>query len=108
MIKVYLAIGFLAVYAAAVSYGTWQIVSGKQAKQEVKIITTQVEDHNDDLISLAEHSAEIEQMARQYEAALRAIPRVHATSDCPVSELKRVYNEAIASVNSMRIPDGGT
>lgn len=78
---------------------------GKQAKQEKKIIITQVEDHNEDIISLEEHSRDIAKLEKQFEASLRAIPRVKPSPDCPVLDYERMYNETITTVNSVRVED---
>jgi hypothetical protein len=74
---------------------------GKEAKKTVKIIKAEVEDHNEDTISLEKHTAIIAQKQKEYQASLDSIPLVDNSITCGISSYERVYNEAIASVNSM-------
>ena len=84
-------------------WATYQVVTGREAKKDKKVIIEIVENHNEDLISQQEHSNEIAKIQKQYEAKLSAINLVSSVDTCPISDFERVWNEAAAVANSYTI-----
>lgn len=91
--KVYLAIGFLAAYGALVSWGTWQICTGKEAKKDVKVITNEIKNHNADTKALQKHTIEVQTRKVKAQDANKRIERNPVPVDCPVDEFERLWNE---------------
>ena len=105
MIKIYVVIGLIVSIAASCFWAGYQVASGKVAKQEKKIIIDQVENHNEDIISLEAHTAKITELEKRYQEKLSRIPSVPVDIDCPVDDFKRVWDEASAIANSVHIED---
>lgn len=106
MIKVYAGIGIILGVAASGFWAGYQIASGKAAKQENKIIIEQVENHNEDIISLEAHTAKVNALENEYKERLARIPSVPIDTHCPIDDFKRVWDEATAIANSVHIEDG--
>jgi hypothetical protein len=94
----------VAIFVSGVTIG-YKLATGKQAKQEVKIITKKVENQNEDIISLQEHTKEIAKLQKQYKQKLANIPVVVSPSDCSVSDYQRVWDEAIGVANTVHVED---
>jgi hypothetical protein len=93
-----------AIFLSGVTIG-YKLATGKQAKKEVKVITEIVENQNEDIISIQEHTKKVAQLQKQYEKKLANISRVDSPSDCSVSDFERVWNEAIGIANSVHFED---
>ena len=72
-----------------------------EVKKDKKVLIAEVEDHNEDVISLKEHTAIIAEKQKQYKKSLENISLVDNSIPCPVVDLERVYNETIKAANSM-------
>jgi predicted negative regulator of RcsB-dependent stress response len=101
--KIYILLGAFAASNLFTAWATYQVQSGKNAKKEIQVIIEKVDNHNEDIITLAKHSETIAKMEREFERSIRAIPRVNTINNCSVDEFKRVYNEANRAANSMSI-----
>jgi len=104
MNRILLGVGLAALlFASGVTVG-YKIHKGKTAEQDKKIIINKVVDHNEDIITLQEHTKQIAEIEKRYKKQLADIPRVSVnTPDCP--EFRRVYNEAVRSANSVSFED---
>ncbi len=109
MIPIHYKIIAVLIFAAASYSGAFffgvDYQKGKQAKKEVKVIYKKVKDHNEDIISLEKHTAIIAQKQAEYKKSLDDISLVDSSSDCPVSDLERVYNSTIDAANSVHFED---
>lgn len=90
------------IFAAGLWLG-YQYATGKEAKKDIKIITNELENHNEDLISLQEHTRLIEETKRQAQKRNEGIPRVDTDIVCPISEHERMWNQAVRNANPMPI-----
>jgi len=113
MIPIQVKLIILAGIIAVTGYLTYNYVTGQEAKKEVKVITDKVENHNEDVISLEEHTKQIESLARAYETQLDSIEpirlppiTIYETADLDsclklIDEHERMYNEAIGIANTV-------
>ena len=102
MNRLLLGIGIASfIFASGVWIG-YQVQSGKEAKKDIKIITKEVENHNEDLISLSEHNKRVKQIQGAYEKKLQNIPLIDSSADCPIGDHERMHNEAIRAANNVR------
>ena len=73
---------------------------GKQAKQEVKVIKEQVENHNEDVKTLKKDSANVIKKQAEHKKSLDRIPLVVPSVACD-SGHNQLWNEAITLTNNL-------
>lgn len=105
MYKLLAGVGIAAaIFASGIGIG-WKLNAGKEAEEDLNIVTEEVENHNEDVITLQAHTVEIENYKRKLAEANSRIPTIDSTIDCPVSEFERMWNQAVTNTNTMRITD---
>ena len=73
---------------------------GKQAKQEVKVIKEQVENHNEDVKTLKKNTVDVIKKQAEHKKSLDRIPLV--VPDIPCPDYSNVWNETITITNQLR------
>jgi len=101
MIKNYLFAAVFIAYTGLIIFGTWQVVSGKEAKKERKVIVATIEEHNDAVEKITDVVKEVEKVQIVYRDKIIRIPAVNPGDGCPVVELVRVRNEAIQALDPL-------
>jgi nucleoside diphosphate kinase len=94
------------IYFGSIGLAIWttnQVVTGKQAKQDVEIITTQTENHNNDISTIEKDTANVGKKQRESKKRLADIPLVVPGSDCP--DYAELWNKAVAVTNSVSFED---
>jgi hypothetical protein len=90
-------------YFGSIGLAIWvtnEVVTGKQAKQDFKIITTEVEEYNNALSIIAKNAKNAAKESREYQKRMEAIP-LPVLADCDYSDVERLHNEAAAITNQM-------
>jgi len=104
-VKLYVAIGLILAIITSSFWAGYQVASGKAAKQDKKVITERIENHNADIISLEAHTAKIVELEKRYKKQFSRIPRISNNTNCPVDAYKLMWNEAATVANSVHIKD---
>lgn len=80
--------GYDAIYQAGVDSVTAEV-----AVETTEILVNEIEDQNEDTISLQTHRIEVENLKKQLQKANERVPGVDTSVGCPVSEFERMWNE---------------
>ena len=103
MIKVYLAIGIIIAIATSSFTIGYKLATGNVAKKEVKVITANIEDYNEDAKIIKTHAKYVAKLQKQHEEELANIPLVYIHSDCSTSDFERLWNETISTSNKLSV-----
>ena len=79
--------------------------TGKVAKETVKVANAKIENHNEDTISLQEHTNDIAKIQKSYEEELRKLNLVQRSDTCNISDYERLHNEAVSIANNVQFED---
>ena len=83
----------------------YQLSSGKEAKQDIKIIKKQVVNHNEDALSIEKDSKNVAEKQAEHKESLERIPLVIPDTTCACDNYERLYNESNAVANSVHFED---